>query len=80
MLRHHSAVELVQRAVAAGLLTRCPDRADGRVVRLALSREGGAALERLSALHVEELQRLGHPRHRLWDGLDEPKGASSEDA
>src|SRR5215472_8585666 len=34
MLRPHSAVELVDRAEAAGLVERRPDSADGRVVRV----------------------------------------------
>jgi DNA-binding MarR family transcriptional regulator len=70
MLRHHSAVELVQRAEVAGLLTRSTDADDGRVVRLGLSRRGRNALERLAALHLEELKRLGNPLHPLWEGLD----------
>lgn len=70
LLRHHSAVELVQRAEATGLLTRRADADDGRVVRLGLSRRGRSALERLSALHLEELNRLGSPLHPLWEGLD----------
>src|SRR5580658_10635037 len=40
LLKHHSAVELVQRAEAAGLVARVSDASDGRVVRLALSRRG----------------------------------------
>ena len=73
LLKHHSAVELVQRAEAAGLLRRVPDRTDGRVVRLALSRRAKVALERLSALHLEELQRLADPIRPPWEGL-EPVG------
>ncbi len=78
VLRHHSAVELVQRAVAAGLLTRAPDRDDGRVVRLALSLDGRNALERLSALHLEELERLGSTLRRAWEGLDGRDGTSGK--
>lgn len=70
LLRHHSAVELVQRAESAGLLTRVQDPADGRVVRLALSRRGSTALERLSSLHFEELERLADRFRPLWDGLE----------
>ncbi len=70
LLRHHSAVELVQRAEAAGLVTRVHDQYDGRVVRLALSRRGRTALERLSQLHVEELERLANRLRPLWEGLE----------
>lgn len=58
LLRHHSAGELVQRAEAAGLVRRVRDRDDKRVMRLRLTREGAARLESLTALHLEELERL----------------------
>jgi DNA-binding MarR family transcriptional regulator len=70
LLRHHSAVELVQRAEAAGLVSRIDDPEDGRVVRLSLSRRGRSALERLSSLHLEELERLADRLRPLWEGLD----------
>ena len=71
VLRHHSAVELVQRAQMAGLVTRVQDPRDGRVVRVALSRRGRTALERLAALHLEELERLADRFRPLWDGLED---------
>ena len=58
LLRQNSAVELVNRADAAGLVTRSRDDADHRVVRLALTDDGAARLERLSAVHLLELERL----------------------
>ena len=58
LLRHHSVVELVRRAERAGLLERSADAADHRVVRLTLSAEGEARLGQLSAMHLDELQRL----------------------
>lgn len=58
-LRHHSVVELVNRAQAQDLVTRTSDPADARVVRVELTRHGERALARLSALHRDELQRLG---------------------
>jgi DNA-binding MarR family transcriptional regulator len=39
LLRHNSAVELVDRAVAAGLVERIGDDEDHRVVRLRLTKE-----------------------------------------
>src|SRR5919197_4593974 len=59
LVRHHSAVELVNRAESAGLVARRPDGDDSRVVRLALTRSGADRLAALAALHVEELERLG---------------------
>jgi DNA-binding MarR family transcriptional regulator len=58
LLRHHSVVELVDRAARAGLLERRPDPDDHRVVRLALTADGEARLAALSAAHLQELHRL----------------------
>jgi DNA-binding MarR family transcriptional regulator len=69
LLRHHSAVGLVDRAVEAGLVTRQRDERDQRVVRLQLTAEGEQRLEALSALHVEELQRLALRLPSAWRGL-----------
>jgi DNA-binding MarR family transcriptional regulator len=69
-LHHHSAVGLVNRAEAAGLVARSSDPDDQRVVRLALTRLGSRRLEELSALHVEELRRLGPRLRPLWADLD----------
>jgi DNA-binding MarR family transcriptional regulator len=69
LLRHHSAVELVDRAAEAGLVRRLADEGDGRVVRLALTDHGRDVLERLSAAHVEELGRLAPTVQRLTAGL-----------
>ena len=57
-LRHHTVVELVDRAEAAGLMRRNPDADDGRVVRLALTGSGRQRLERLAAMNLQELSRL----------------------
>jgi DNA-binding MarR family transcriptional regulator len=69
LLRHHSAVGLVDRAVSAGLLTRERDPEDHRVVRLQLTKEGNQKLETLSALHLEELHRLVLKLPSAWRGL-----------
>jgi DNA-binding MarR family transcriptional regulator len=69
LLRHHSTVELVDRAEAAGLVERRPDRRDQRQVRLVLTPAGANRLEHLSELHVEELTRLGAALRSLTDGL-----------
>jgi DNA-binding MarR family transcriptional regulator len=71
LLRHHSAVGLVDRAEAAGLVSRQTDRGDQRVVRLKLTALGARRLRQLSRLHVEELERLGPRLRALWSGLDD---------
>jgi DNA-binding MarR family transcriptional regulator len=57
-LRHNSTVELVQRAVEAGLLERHVDEQDRRRQRLALTGQGEAVLASLSRSHREELRRF----------------------
>ena len=57
-IRHHSAVELVDRLVEAGLITRQHDPQDRRRVRLKLTRTSEAKLAKLSASHLAELSRL----------------------
>jgi DNA-binding MarR family transcriptional regulator len=69
MLRHHSTVELVDRADAAGLVRRQRDKDDHRVVRLRLTANGARRLERLSSLHLEELRRLAPQLSELSEGL-----------
>ncbi|HKA04383.1 MAG TPA: MarR family winged helix-turn-helix transcriptional regulator [Acidimicrobiales bacterium] len=65
LLRHHSAVELVDRAEHVGLVERLVDADDRRVVRLALTSTGRRLLERLSQAHLEELARLTPVVQRL---------------
>jgi DNA-binding MarR family transcriptional regulator len=57
-LRHHSVVELVNRAAKQGLVQRGPDPSDARVVQVSLTAEGEHLLGRLSALHRDELERM----------------------
>jgi DNA-binding MarR family transcriptional regulator len=57
-LRHHSAVGLIDRLAARGLLRRHYDRRDRRRVLVTLTPRGQARLARLSRAHREELARL----------------------
>ncbi len=75
-VRHHSAVELVDRCVSAGLLLRRRDEEDQRVVRLALTDEGRERLDALSVSHLEELRRLTPSlAGLLHDLVDQPAAA-----
>jgi DNA-binding MarR family transcriptional regulator len=58
LVRHHTAVELANRAEELGLIARRRDRADGRVVRLVLTAKGRRSIRALSAAHLEELRQL----------------------
>jgi DNA-binding MarR family transcriptional regulator len=64
-LQHHSTVELVDRAVAAGLVVRRADADDGRRQRLDVTRHGLTLLEHLSAAHRDELRRFRATMHDL---------------
>jgi len=70
LLRHHSAVGLVDRAEDAGLVTRVPDRGDQRVVRCKLTALGARRVRQLSRLHLEELSRVAPRLRALWTGLE----------
>jgi DNA-binding MarR family transcriptional regulator len=65
MVRHNTAVELVDRTQELGLLERRRDSVDHRVVRLSLTPAGRTRLAQLSAAHLEELARLGGMIERL---------------
>ncbi len=58
VVRNHSAVELIDRAEAAGLVDRRADPEDGRRQRVALTAEGRRQLDRLTPSHLQELRRL----------------------
>jgi DNA-binding MarR family transcriptional regulator len=58
VLRHHSAVGLVDRSATANLVERCPDPDDQRVVRLRLTALGTRRLRQLAAAHLVELRRM----------------------
>ncbi len=70
LLRHHSAVELVDRAQAAGLVERTSDPGDGRITRVLLTGAGEARLARLTPAHIDELRHLAPVLEQLiarWD-------------
>jgi DNA-binding MarR family transcriptional regulator len=58
LLRPHSAGELVDRTVAAGLVRRVPDVSDGRLARVELTPLGERHLVELTPAHLDELHRL----------------------
>lgn len=71
LLRHHSVVELVNRAASAGLVERIHDSDDQRVVHVRLSAAGSEKVEALGGAHLEELSRLRSQFTVLWDDLPE---------
>jgi DNA-binding MarR family transcriptional regulator len=70
VLRHHSAGELIDRAQAAGLVTRASDPVNGTQVRVSLTRTGAAKLNRLAETHLAELAHLAPTMRALWGALE----------
>jgi DNA-binding MarR family transcriptional regulator len=68
LLRHHSAVELVNRAEAAGFVRRSPDPDDARVVRVDLTRKGDRLVTELTEAHLAELRKLASTLNELVTG------------
>jgi len=58
-LKHHSAVELVDRLEKRGCVTRSSAREDKRQVLVQLTPAGSEALEKLSLAHHQELKSAG---------------------
>lgn len=76
VLRPHSAVGLVDRAEAHGLVRRVPDAERHGTVRVMLTAGGAARLEELAALHLEELSGLARSMESLWRGIRAQEEAS----
>jgi len=65
LIRHNSAVGLVDRLVGEGLASREASDADRRKVELRLSARGRQVLAKLAAIHRRELERIGPVLGRL---------------
>ncbi len=74
VLRHHSAVGLVDRAVKDGLVRRNADPVSKSVVRVTLTRDGAAKLDTLAEAHVQEIAHLGPTMRTLWRQLEHADG------
>lgn len=78
LVRHHSAVSLVDRAELAGWVVRHHDAEDRRVVRVMLTEKGAEALTQLTELHLTELRSLGRELAPFWDGLTGHSGRDTD--
>jgi len=74
VLRHHSAVGLVDRAERDGLVKRMPDPDNRSVVRVTLTPAGAAKLELLAEAHMEEIAHLAPTMRTLWRVVQRAKG------
>jgi DNA-binding MarR family transcriptional regulator len=67
VVRQHSAVGLIDRAAAAGLVVRHPASDGSGTVRVELTEAGHERLEALATLHLAELARLAPTLEGLWE-------------
>lgn len=74
VLRHHSAVELINRAEASGLVTRNPDPETKTIVRVTLTRRGAEKLDELAEAHMQELAQLAPTMNSLWKAIERGDG------
>jgi DNA-binding MarR family transcriptional regulator len=74
VLRHHSAVGLIDRAVGDGLVQRIPDAASKSVVHVTLTPAGTHKLNTLAETHLQELAHLGPTMRTLWQALEPADG------
>ena len=84
LIRHHSAVGLIDRLEERGLVTRVRSMTDRRQVRVHLTETGESKLKRLASIHRAELRTSGPVLVRtlqaLLDGLSlPPAGQKGED-
>jgi DNA-binding MarR family transcriptional regulator len=68
-IAHHTAVELADRLVAHGFITRNPGNQDRRTVFLRVARKGESLLTKLSLAHRAEIKKIGPELRGLLDDL-----------
>jgi len=74
VLRHNSAVELVDRAEKDGLVRRRHDPDSRSIVHVALTSTGTSRLDELAETHLQELAHLAPTMRTLWQELEQTDG------
>ncbi len=69
-IKHHSAVGLVNRMEADGLMAKSRDPKNRRQVLVRLTARGRRALENLSPVHMDELARIGPSLRKMLRHLE----------
>ncbi len=72
-IKHHSAVELVNRLATDGLVVREDSEKDRRQVFVVLTERGTKLLEQLAAAHKQELRRIGPQLNQILEILSNDK-------
>ena len=75
LIKHTSAVELVDRLALEGLVVREGSRDDRRKVELRLTGRGREVLAKLAAMHRSQLKRIGPLMKRFFAELSRPDRA-----
>jgi DNA-binding MarR family transcriptional regulator len=78
LIKHNSAVGLVDRLAHEGLVMRAPSTVDRRKVELRLSQRGRQVLARLAGMHRDELRRIGPIMERFFAELARGDGNGGE--
>jgi DNA-binding MarR family transcriptional regulator len=78
MIRHNSAVGLVDRLTRQRLVAREAAAEDGRKVHLRLTAKGDRVLERLAEVHREELRRIAPQLEELLQQISRATKARSK--
>lgn len=68
-IQHHSTVELIDRLVDRGFLTRLRANDDRRQVFVKLTHSGEEILQKLSLYHLQELQSVGPTLVQVLESL-----------
>ena len=76
MIRHHTAVELVNRLEANGFVSRVKDREDARRVCVLPTAKAERLMDGLASAHLLELKGIRPVLEQLLDQFDAPLAAS----
>ncbi|HEX8890319.1 MAG TPA: MarR family transcriptional regulator [Pyrinomonadaceae bacterium] len=68
-IKHHSAVGLINRLEAQGLVVRQKGDSDRREVYVTLTKRGAKLLERLTAVHQQELRYIAPQLSRILESV-----------
>jgi len=77
LIKHNSAVGLVDRLESEGLVKRSIAPEDRRKVNVRLTRKGVRVFERLAVAHRDELQRIGPKLSEFLEYFSRPPGHES---
>jgi DNA-binding MarR family transcriptional regulator len=79
LVRHHTAVERVDRMTKLGLLIRTVDQNDGRRVLVRLTAKGEQKLQTLARIHFEELRSASPAMTRILKSFQLSQSRQKQD-